>query len=190
MNTLQTLFIHILFVFMCHSHLYFSFNTLLMPQWIKIQSLLEINNTQNIQRILECFTVRVLQTFSDSTWTHVLTAASQMTQRGLRPRSNHIHKCFLVSWISTLALSHLSWTQRQGKKLSESIRMHSRFDLFRMLRCSITPHQQRAQQQTLGATFPFNTASDYRLKGMYKQGGNSFFKVYLPFFFNRIIRRN
>lgn len=54
------LFIHILFLFfMCHSHLYFSFNTLLMPQWIKIQSLLEINNTQNIQRILEYFTVRV-----------------------------------------------------------------------------------------------------------------------------------
>lgn len=116
MNTQQTLFIHILFVFMCHSHLYFSFNTLLMPQWIKIQSLLEINNTQNIQRILECFTVRVLKTSSDSTWRNVPTAAaSQMTQRGPRPRSNHIHKCFLVSVISTLTLSHLVWRPRQGK---------------------------------------------------------------------------
>lgn len=90
------LFIHILFVFMCHSHLYFSFNTLLMPQWIKIQSLLEINNTQNIQRILEYFTVRVPKTSSDSTRANVLTAAaSRMTQGGLRPHSNHIHRCFL-----------------------------------------------------------------------------------------------
>lgn len=103
---------------MGHSHLYFSFNTLLMPQWIKIQSLLEINNTQNIQRILECFTVRVLTTSSGSTWTNVPTvAASQMTQRGLRPRSNHIHECFLVSWIFTLTLSHLVWTPRQGEEL-------------------------------------------------------------------------
>lgn len=103
---------------MGHSHLYFSFNTLLMPQWIKIQSLLEINNTQNIQRILECFTVRVLTTSSGSTWTNVPTvAASQMTQRGLRPRSNHIHECFLVSWIVTLTLSHLAWTPRQGEEL-------------------------------------------------------------------------
>lgn len=127
MNTQQTLFIHILFVFMCHIHLYFSFNTLLMPQWIKIQSLLERNNTQNIQRILECFTVRVLKTSSDSTRRNVLTAAaSQMTQRRLRPHSNHIHKCFLVSWISTLILNHLVCVQRlrQGKELSE--RMHPR----------------------------------------------------------------
>lgn len=44
-----------------------------MPQWIKIQPLFEINNTQNIQRILECFTARVLTTFSGSTWTNVPT---------------------------------------------------------------------------------------------------------------------
>lgn len=35
-----------------------------MPQWIKIQPLFKINNTQNIQRILECFTARVLTTLA------------------------------------------------------------------------------------------------------------------------------
>ncbi len=115
------------FLFSCVSCLYSSFHILLMPQWIKIQSLLEINNTQNIQRILECFTVRVLKTSSDSTWTNVPTAAaSQMTRGGMRPHSNHKHKCLLVSWISTLILSHPALTSRQDEELSECIRTHPR----------------------------------------------------------------
>lgn len=103
------------FFFLCRS-LYFSFNTSLMPQWIKIQSLLEINNTQNIQRILECFTVTSSR----------LPVAVHEPTRGLRPHPNHIHNCLLVPLIPTLTFSHLVWRPRPGKESSESIRMPPR----------------------------------------------------------------
>ena len=93
MNTRQTLFTHILFDFMCHSRLYFSFNTSLMPQWIKIQSLLERNNTQNIQCILESPRLPV-------------TVYKQVHRGGLRPRSNQMLPCLFRRFI---------WRLRRGK---------------------------------------------------------------------------
>lgn len=88
MDTQQTLNIPTVVVFIgLYSPLFFLPTLLLMPQWIKIQSCLELNNTQNIQHILECFTVRVLSTSSGSTGT------SDPEKRGPRPHSNH--KCFL-----------------------------------------------------------------------------------------------
>ena len=108
---------------MCRSCLYFSFNTLLMPQWIKIQSL--FGNKQHTEHPAYTW-VLYSESPQDFQWQYMSECTGKMTQRGLRPRSNHVHKCLLVSWISTLTLSHLVWTRRQGKELSESIRMHPR----------------------------------------------------------------
>lgn len=137
MNTQQTLFIHILFVFMGHNHLYFSFNTLLMPQWIKIQPLFKINNTQNIQRILECFTARVLTT---------LAVHEQM----YRPVTNDPEGTEVAFQSHTQMLPCLldfflcQGGHQEKARSSDIIRMHPRLNCC-MLRCSITPHQQRAE---------------------------------------------
>lgn len=128
----------------------------------------------------------VLKTSSDSTWTTVPAAAeSQMTQRGLRPHSHHRHKRFFVSSVSTLTLSHLVWRLRQGKELSESIRMDPRLTC---VACydAVSLHTSRGRNskhsgQIFHSILPLITDWEVCTK---KAG---IFLVYLPFFFPTIL---
>lgn len=172
---------------MCHSHLYFAFNTLLMPQWIKIQSLLEINNTQNIQRILEYFTVRVPKTSSDRTWTNVPTAAaSQMTQRGLRPHSNHIHRCFLVSLISILNVKSFCVETETRRGTLREYYAECIPDWPVACYNAVSLHTSRGQNSKHSGQ-SFHSILPHRLRGMYKEEGKFFSLLAV---FNHIIWRN
>lgn len=135
----------------CVSFLFF-FNTLLMPQWIKIQSLfLEI-----IHRTSSVYS-RALQ------WAPYISVAAhkqmllyhKSPKKHWGPLSSNKHKCFLISLISNLTLTNRMQRQKQGMGLFQSA---SQIHLCCTLWCSTTPHQQRATQHTLWATFPFSTA--------------------------------
>lgn len=155
-----------------------------MPQWIKIQSL--FGNKQHTEHPAYTW---VLYSESPRDFRWQQTGCKEWPKEDW---SNHRHRCFLVSWISTLTLSHPLCGHRDQERGSpdwDGFQM----DLCCMLRCSTTPHQQGAQQQTLGEEgvggqrFPVKSASGHRLKGIYKEGGKSFKSTSLIFFPNHII---
>lgn len=113
------------------------FNTSLMPQLIKIQSLLEINNTENIQRILGCFTVRVLTTSRGRAHTGLTVGVSQVMDSEDWGRGS--------GWVSSRGLHPPHPSRDKGNELWVCLDA-SQNELCRMLQCSITPHRQRAQQ--------------------------------------------
>lgn len=155
-----------------------------MPQWIKIQSLLEINNTQNIQRILQCFTVRVLKTFQ---WQHT----SKM-YRSLRHKwptedwgQSHTQMPPCVFDFHLNIKSNVSMCgDRQGKELFESIRMHSRLTCVACYDAA-SLHTSRGRNRkhswpSFLSILPLIT--DWEV--CTKKAGN--FLIYLPFFFPTI----
>jgi len=134
---------------------------LLMPQWIKIQSLLEINNTQNIQRILEHFT----QSPQDFQWQYVNRPLQRHSWLG--EDWGHIPikttDASLSLLISTLKLSQLLWRLRSGKALIESMIPNASQVEQLYAKNAVSCHTSRGRTSKHRAKFPFNT--DYRLRG-------------------------
>lgn len=148
---------------MYHSHLYFSFNTLFMSQWIKIQPLFwEINNTQNIQCILQCFKVNP-QDFCSCTLTNVpTTAASQIINKRKKPEA--LLQSQMLPHLIYFHMEFLEWTN----ELVESIWMHPRLSCVHWYD-GVSPHTSRGRNNSNPARwrrFPFTPTSCCTLRGL------------------------
>lgn len=85
----DSLYLSTFSLFMFNTHLYFSFNTLVMPQWIKIQSLFKINTTETSSKYLSALQ-RVSKATAPHKFVHWELLCSKRPKE-LRPNSSHEH---------------------------------------------------------------------------------------------------